>query len=342
MQFRLSCEEGVALSDTLIADVFIADYMLGLSHLALQTYLVIQLVWQNGNRKITEAGLAQRLGRPSPEVSAALDQLVDKGLVKIFGHDLVLVDLKQEEIKRTQQKMNRQVQLPEGELSRREMVIQQISDTFFQGVMPVSFYSYIDDWFNNYRFEPEVVYTIFREAAERNTLNGPGYVASIADSWARSGVRTYAQLEQYYAQYERDQQVFRQIRKKLNLRSNLTSYQQELVKKWLDEYKYDFDIIDLALAETINLASPNLKYVDAILRNWQARGLRTLDEVKDFLKEVKSQAGKVKAIGSRTLDRAGAAKADFKNFTERSAADRDYADLLWTDEIIKMAEEGQG
>ncbi|HZJ68579.1 MAG TPA: DnaD domain protein [Candidatus Eisenbacteria bacterium] len=302
------------LSDTLVPDVFISDYMNKLSNNAIRSYLIVLLTYQHGNRNLSAAEIAQRLGISKNDAEKALSELQDQQLIIIQSGQLEIIDLKIREVKRNYAKKKTDDKSSQADVSEREAIIGQINDTFFQGVMSLGYYTKIDEWFSRYQFEPEVVYAIFSEAASRNKLDGPGYVSGIADNWAANGVKSYGQLNQYYKDYENNRIIINKIREKLNIRNRFSVYQEEIVAKWLNQYHYDFTIIELALAETINLNSPNLKYVDSILTNWHKKGLTTVEEIKQekesFRKRNLAKRNQKKQTGKRKLQSDEQAKLD--------------------------------
>lgn len=277
---RINSSSSFLLSDTLVADVFISDYLNRLSRDAIRCYLTLLQTFQHGKKKITTADLGQRLGISKNDAEKALSDLQKFNLIVIQAGQLNLVDLKMVEAKKLWQSEADRTDISSNQLSQREKIIKQINDTFFQGVMALGFYSKIDEWFNRYEFEPEVVYAIFSEAAGKNKLEGPGYVSGIADNWAANGVKTYRQLNRYYKDYAERREISQKIRKKLNYNQLFSVYQEELIDKWVRDYAYDFSVIDLALQETVNLTSPSLKYIDSVLTQWHEKGLKNVEEIR--------------------------------------------------------------
>ena len=57
------------------------------------------------------------------------------------------------------------------------------------------------------------------------------------------------------------------ITNKLRLGRNLTEYEEEIVAKWFYTYKYDFDIIEIALKS--QRADPvSIRIFDAMITEW--------------------------------------------------------------------------
>lgn len=293
---QVSFNRMLHLSDTLVPDLFITEYISKLSGNAIRCYLILLLTFQHGNRKASPADLAQRLGVSVNKAEQALTELQQVQLIIIQSGNIELVDLKTKEIQRNLLYNQPDENVSETDISRREAIIKQINDTFFQGVMSLGFYTVIDEWFNQYQFEPEVVYAIFAEASSKQMLKNPGYVSGIAKNWGESGVKTYSQLNQYYKNYEARQILTQKIRKKLNIKGFLTEYQEELVTKWTEQYGYNFEIIDLAMAETVNVGSPSFKYIDTILTAWYKKGLKTVAAIETDQKEHRRQSRNAKKM----------------------------------------------
>ena len=52
-----------------------------------------------------------------------------------------------------------------------------------------------------------------------------------------------------------------------------TKAEEEMMDKWLDDYKFSMEVIEEAFAKSISIKSPNMKYIDGILRNWHEKTL---------------------------------------------------------------------
>ncbi|MDI9490339.1 MAG: DnaD domain protein [Clostridiaceae bacterium] len=300
---RVSFNSALHLSDTLVPDLFITEYMRKLSGTAISCYLMLLLTFQHGNRKASPSDLAQRLGISESKIEQALTELQQLHLIVIQSGQIELIDIKLKEIKRNFTDQQSDEQISETQISEREAIIRQVNDTFFQGVMALGFYTKIDEWFNKYQFEPEVVYAIFSEAASKNKLDGPGYVSGIADNWGKQKIKTYSQLHQYYQNFEARRNIINKIRKQLNLRNPLNRYQEQMIDKWLEQYKFDFEIIDLAMAQTVNASSPSFRYIDSILTAWHKKELKTVEAIEEDLANYRKQAAQKRQNSSQVKGR---------------------------------------
>lgn len=65
----------------------------------------------------------------------------------------------------------------------------------------------------------------------------------------------------------------------------LSPIEYETISMWLDEDKYDVQLIYLALREAIISNKLSLRYIDRILIEWQKHGLKTLHDVCEHTKK---------------------------------------------------------
>ncbi|GLB46843.1 DNA replication protein DnaD [Philodulcilactobacillus myokoensis] len=74
------------------------------------------------------------------------------------------------------------------------------------------------------------------------------------------------------------QNVFRQIEQEFG--RNLSPMELETISDWIDQDKYQPQMISLALKEAVLNQVYNLKYMDKILFNWRKRNVRTPEDVE--------------------------------------------------------------
>lgn len=73
----------------------------------------------------------------------------------------------------------------------------------------------------------------------------------------------------------------------------LSPMEMQVVNDWFDKDHFSAAVIDLALREAVMNSARNWKYMDRILRNWQANNLKSVDEVEHY--EQRFQKAKLKA-----------------------------------------------
>ena len=281
------------LSDTMVPDIFITEYLPTLSGLAVKLYIYLLLA-ARGTRNVSEQDLARRLGTDADNIRAALVELSSHELVVIKDKGVDIVDVKAAEIERTYRPKTASTPLEAvaaGEkYSIREKLLADIAKTFFQGLMSPSWYGEIDSWFDRFKFEPEVIYALFQECSRRNKLDSKAYIGKVAENWSARGIMTYSELNAYFMSYDKISKASKKIGRKL--RKNMTEYDEEIVGRWIEKMGYDFDIIELALRKTTRLTNPNLEFIDKILEEWFSHQLHDAEAIKAY------EAAKAARLGS--------------------------------------------
>ncbi len=93
----------------------------------------------------------------------------------------------------------------------------------------------------------------------------------------------------YYEKQEKLNLIANTISKKLSLKRNLSQYEYAYVEKWVIDFKYNLDIIEIALKRTTSKANPSFDYLDKLLSDWHDRGFTTTEEIQKFLLEMKEK-----------------------------------------------------
>ncbi len=310
------------LSDTLVPDIFVTELMPSLSGLAVKVYIFLLMTARN-SRQTTEADLARRLGSDPDTIKAATLELAQAGLLVIHDRSLELTDIKASEIERTYRP---RTSMPPAEneqdinrFTLREKLLKDIAKTFFQGLMAPSWYAEIESWFDRYQFEPEVIYALFQECSRRNKLSSKAYINKVAENWASRKIISYQDLNNYFLAYDKVNKAVNKVGKKL--RKTMTEYDEEIVSRWIEQYNYDFDIIEIALRKTVKLANPNLEFIDKIIQEWFSNQLRTVEQVKSYEEEKAARLGSERSRSGHSGNGPSAARRHaIGNFDQRDYA----------------------
>jgi len=270
-------------SDTPISDIFISEYLPELTGIQVKIYLYCLFLSKN-KKKISEMQFAKTFGLSEERISGTFQELVEKGLFHKKGKGFILADLKDKEIN----KLYKPRTTPNAmELDTKKSIVSSINKGFFQGIMPISWYQNIEMWFNLYKFEDEVMFMLFNYCNERGLLKF-SYVNAVAKNWAEAGIKNEADLDNYFMKYKKMKEISTKIAKKLNRASRFTEYEERYIKKWVTDYKYGMDIIDMALRKTVRISNPNLEYVHKVLTGWHNSGYRTPEQVEKGAKKYAS------------------------------------------------------
>lgn len=325
--------KSILYSDTLVPDIFISEYMPSMEGDFVKVY-IHWLFLCKYNKKADINDIASKLNMEVDRVKEAFLYLERVGVVTKKDNDcIVLNDLKEKEINKLYRLKT--TSSPEEAIfssernKKRNETIRSINNKYYQGLMPPSMYNNIDAWFDRYKFDEDVMYALFQHCYQYNGLH-PSYIEKVAQSWYNRNIRTFYELEEYINEYEKFKDIRGKIVKKLKLGRNLTEYEESYVEKWVMEYKYDFEIIELALKKTTSKTNPNFKYIDSIISDWYNKGLDTKEKILLDIKNFESK--KTSKTGTKKVEAAVAPQRG--NFEQRQYDDG-YFEGLYDNVDIK-------
>ena len=286
---RTEDNKRLLLTDTMIPDLFISEYMAGLSDVALKCYLYLSFGAKSLRCSLTEKDLAARLSLSSDDVKGSLLELTYSGLIEKGDRSVIfLKDLKQVEIDGYIRAQRDQTLPPDAspiraEDEKRDSLCRSIEKTFFTGSMGYQWYREIDVLLDDFHFEPEVVYRLFQDCYEKKLLRSLTQIRSRAIVWQSKGIARLDQLSEYLAHEEEISQTLQKVGK--ILRRKTVSYDEDCVRVWIERLGYSFNIIDYAIKKVWEYQEPSLNKADSYLKSWFASGVRTLADAYAYEEE---------------------------------------------------------
>ncbi len=278
---------------TQISDLFFTDYLPELDAVSTQLYILCLYLNKKGN-EITREELAAGIKVTPAVIDEKLISLENAGLLVRFDNRLILQDINQKELERcyrsrTSGAINDEFTIGRGVTQKRTEVIKSISDRFFGGNMPLSWWPDIQLLFDKYNFEPEVMFMLFQHCAQYNGLTKP-YVRRVADDWGAKGIRSTEQLEKHLTEFDIYRTNKGKVIKKLGLTPPLDEYSEEILHRWFLIYKYDFETVEIALRNAAKKKNAGLRYFDAIVSDWYKKGLHNKADVMAEMEKKKNAA----------------------------------------------------
>ncbi|MFZ5989124.1 MAG: DnaD domain-containing protein [Bacillota bacterium] len=286
--------KSILYSDTLIPDIFITEYMPLMDSDSVKVYMYCQFLSKH-NKQATTEEFAKSLGLEVSKVKESLTHLESMGVLSWKENGLILYDLKEKEIKKMYRLKT--TSTPEEAVSnceknkKRNEIIYTINNTFFQGVMSPSWYTDIDAWFDRYKFDEDVMLALFQYCFDHKGLV-KSYIEKVAENWKCRNITNSFDLDNYSIEYKKFKDLRGAIVKKLKLGRNLTEYEEEYVEKWVMDYRYTFEIIELALKKTTSKTNPNFNYINSIISDWYKNGLKTKEDILVYEAARKKKASK--------------------------------------------------
>ena len=267
------------LGDTLVPDLFILNNMKSLNEVDLKVYIYILYLLKKGVEVDSEM-IIKDLDLTQEEFKTSIEVLQAEEVLQKTTRGIIVVDLKEAEINKsyTPKFDNRQKRYENVIDEKRKAAVDAICESFFNGLMTFNWSTDIGNLFNMYGFDEEVMIALFQYCKERNALNRK-YVFAVAETWHNGGVKTFEELESFLDNYDKFSKIKQKISKSLNLGRNLSKYEEVYVKKWIEEYNYDFSIIEEGLKRSTSTTNPTIKYIDAIITSWYKKGFTSVEEI---------------------------------------------------------------
>lgn len=324
-----------------------------LSGTGVKLYLVLFRASQRGDR-LSDAVLMQRCSCTTAELRAAVGELEQAELLTIdpAGQAYLLRDPRERRLHQMYRPrqgadpdpMAERPKTPEQARrdQRQQSLIQNISNTYFQGLMSANWFYDIEEMIERYRFESAVIYSLFSECKRRNKLNR-SYVRTVAEDWHQRGVITFEDLARVSAARQASKSLSNRIGERLG--RLMTPVDEDAVNRWMTEYGYDMDVIEIALEKTTGIQSPNLNYVGKILAAWHKAGLKNEAAVRQY--EADKEADKARRL-RQTGRTAGAAagrqstgrRDNVGNFSQRRYSEGYFSDRMVTRQNLDVLKTG--
>ena len=295
-------DKSLLFSSTEIPDIFFTEFLPSMNGDFLKVYLYI-LFLAKFNKDIKINDLSKTLALPFPVIQDALKYLEEQKLIIKLPTGYSVTSIQEVELSKlySPKVTTSYEDLQKSAVSQeRAKAIENINEQFFSGVMSPTWYSDIEIWFNKYGFTEQVMLALFSYAFERRALNR-GYILTVADAWSKNKIRTFDDLEAYEEKADKLNKLKKTIAQKLGITRNLTTYEEEYVIKWTQEYNFDMSIIELALKKSSSLNTINFNYFDKILTDWHTKGLSSVTEIQTYQDSVKDKDKRTKQIEQKTL-----------------------------------------
>ena len=290
-------DKSIMFSVTEIPDIFLSEYIGAMPGDYLKIYLYINFLSKyNGEININD--LSKKLALSINAINEGMKYLEKEGFILRKPTGFLITDLQEKtlndlytlKIKTSQEKV-----IQNEQNKKRIKLMEYLNNKYFQGIMGPVWYTDIDTWMDKYGFDEQVIINLFDYCYSKSALH-KNYVQVVAESWGLNKVKTLDDLEKYYIEQEKLMKMKKEIAKKLGRRSGLTQYEEAYIETWVNEYKYDMSIIEIALKKTTSRANASFEYINNIIKDWNDRNLRTPAQVSQFLEQRKQQNKTTKEI----------------------------------------------
>ncbi len=287
-------------STTQISDVFFTEYLSQANGDYIKVYLYILFLSKYG-KDVRLNDLSKKLALPLKTIQEALKYWEDNSVIVKKNTGYIVNNLQEVELhKLYKPRLSSKIDLEKSsENQYRAKAIDAINTSFFQGVMSPSWYSDIELWFKKYGFDEQVMLALFRYCFERSALHR-NYIQTVADAWHKNNIQTFSDLDLYYQKQEKMNAIKKSISKKLGLNRTLTQYEEAYIEKWVVDFGFTIEVIELALKRTTSKSNPSFDYIDKIMCDWNDRNLKTVSDVEKFLTDMKNKKKEISNLQKKS------------------------------------------
>lgn len=318
-------------SNTQIPDIFFTEYLPEANGDFIKVYFYI-LFLSKYDKDIKVNDLCKKLGLPLPLIQNAMKYWEEQGVLTKKNTGYVLNNLQELELHhlyKPKAALSAEQIKQSAESQKRAKTIEYINNKFFSGLMPTSWYPDIELWFQKYCFDDEVMLALFGYCFDKSALHR-NYIQAVADAWSKNGIKTYNDLDSYYERQEKLNKIANSIGKKLGLSRQLSQYEYAYIEKWVMDYGFSFDCIELALKRTTSKVNPSFDYIDKLLTDWHDRGFKTVEQIQKFLTDMKQKNKELKQLEKMTGYTKPEKVSPYQQYEQRSY---DNLNLLYANQV---------
>ncbi len=288
-------------SNTLLPDIFFSEYLSEASGDFIKVYLYMFFL-SKYDKDIKINDLSKKLVLPVKTIQDAVKYWEEKCLITKKNTGYIINSIQEIELHKLYKPktaLSAEQLQKSAENQKRAKAIEFINNKYFSGLMPTTWYPEIELWFKKYDFDEEVMIALFGYCFDKSALH-KNYVQTVAEAWSKNHIKTFNDLDVYYEKQEKLNIIAKNISKKLRLSRALTQYEYGYIEKWVIDYSYGMDIIEIALKRTTAKANPTFDYLDKLLTDWHERGFKSTDDVQTFLTSMKEKNKNIKNLEKQT------------------------------------------
>lgn len=289
-------EVPLLFSETVVPDIFFAEYLSQMPANSVKIYLYM-IFLSKYKKDIKLNDMSKKLALPLKDINEGITYLEQNGFITRKENGYIIANLQEMTLHKLYTPNLTASPEKVADIAKnkaRAKVITHINNAYFQGIMGPSWYNDIDLWFTKYNFDEQVMIALFEYCFSRSALHKK-YVQTVAEAWGNNKIQTWNDLDLYYQKQEKLVKIKKTIAKKLGKQS-LTQYEEAYIEKWVIDFGYDLNIIEIALKRTIFKANPTFEYFNNIITDWHDRNLKAPNEILAFIEQRNKQKKDTKQL----------------------------------------------
>lgn len=283
-------------SETVVPDIFFAEYLSHMPSNSVKTYLYM-IFLSKYKKDIKLNDMSKKLALPLKELNESITYLEQNGFITKKENGYILSNLQELTLNKLytpnlSASPERVADIAKNKA--RAKVISHINNAYFHGIMGPSWYNDIDLWFTKYNFDEQVMIALFEYCFSRSALH-KNYIQKVAEAWGNNKIETWNDLDLYYQKQEKLSKIKKNIMKKLG-KTSLSQYEEAYIEKWVIDFGYDLNIIEIALKRSTLKSNATFEYFNNIITDWHSRNLKTSSEILAFIEQRNKQKKDTKKL----------------------------------------------
>lgn len=287
-------DNSLLFSSTDIPDVFFSEYLPMASGDSIKVYLYINFLAKYG-KDVNINEISKILSLSYEAVNNSIKFLEEQELLIKKPTGYVIANLQEKELNKlySPKVTSSPEKLKKNENRTKAIVF--INNQYFSGLMSQSLCTDIDLWFDKFGFDEQVMIALFSYCADKKALHR-NYIQTVAEGWSKENIKTYDDLEEYFSKFEKANILKKNIAKKMGIYRSFSTFEDEIIDKWTNEYGYGMDVIELALKRSTLKSNAGIAYYDKLLTDWHSKGLSKPEEVSAHIASLDQKNTRAKQV----------------------------------------------
>lgn len=280
MRFYRDKTEEFFLLDTKVENIFIHEFMAAAPEGYLKVYL-LALMHADLGVSISRDEIARHLNIEEEDVLKAWNYWEKMGVVRKrkgesedqFDYDVEFVTLRQQmygqsDVEASDGRYQIADQMSDPRIQEMISEIEQTTGRVFSS----SEIREVISWIEDYPIEPEAVSYGFSYSKKNRRKTEIRYVGSILRQWASDGMRDVPAIEEHLSKIDKQNTMHKRVFQALGFSRNATEEEKRIMDTWFEDMGLSLDTVLSACSKTAGISSPNIKYINSVLKNWKAEG----------------------------------------------------------------------
>lgn len=339
----------IDLGQTTIDNIFIDIFMPMANGLYVQVYLLgyRYACDMTSNPKFNNNSIAKNLNIPLSDVLAAWDFWEEKKLVKKhrnegtddFSFSIEFLDLKKiymDNILNPNQSIKSDVTsiVSAGENPQIRKMFNCINQVVGRHLQPSEKISILD-MMDKYNMSTDMILCAYEHVKEQTGTSKPvGYIEGIIRNWYDANLYTPEEVKNSFAERSKRFMMYKTVFNELGFSRQPTRSEKELMDIWFDKYKFDIELILEACSKSKNIPNPSIAYINGIVKSWNDKNIKTLEDLKVSEDEYKHKSETKKSSSNDSKNNVKQVKTRFHNINQTFSK---YS----PDELEKILQESQ-